>query len=231
MSITINDALADPRLRFGAVLAEGVEMEAVPDGFEEYVARVIAERGAGLSEAFETRRQAARDALRHGAYKPTGRAKPAAEYLLRAAGEGTFPRVNSVVDVCNALSLDHLVPISLWDLGLAGADAFTVRRGRAGEAYVFNHAGQEIVLADLVLGARAADDAPLLTPVKDSLATKTTPATSRVAGLVYAPTAAFDEAALDTLLAAFAGWLGGCGASVRTAWARIPSGGTATLAA
>ncbi len=29
-----------------------------------------------------------RKLLRHGGYKPTGRGKPASEYLVRAAGEG-----------------------------------------------------------------------------------------------------------------------------------------------
>jgi DNA/RNA-binding domain of Phe-tRNA-synthetase-like protein len=230
MPLTVTDRLDDPRLRLGAVMAEGVRTDAVPEGFEATLAGVLDAREQGLSEALEARRQAARDALRHGAYKPTGRAKPAAEYLLRAAAEGTFPRVNAPVDVCNALSLDALVPISLWDLDLAAADAFIVRRGRPGESYVFNTAGQEIALDDLVLGARAHDDAPLVTPVKDGLATKTTPATTRVAGLVYAPAAAVSEAQLSDLLTRFAGWLGGCGPDARAAWARVPAGGTATIA-
>ena len=227
--MTLTDTLSEPRLRFGVVAAEGVRMDAQPEGFEAYLAGVIAARATPLPEVLETRRQAVRDALRHGAYKPTGRAKPAAEYLLRAAAEVTFPRVNSVVDVCNALSLDHLVPISLWDLDLAGADAFTVRRGHPGETYVFNHTGQEIALDDLLLGARAPDDAPLVTPVKDGLATKTTPATTRVAGLVYAPASAMSEATLAALLADFAAYLTACGPGARAAWALVPPGGTATL--
>jgi len=230
MPITLTDRLEDPQLRLGAVAAEGVRADAVPEGFEAYLSGVIATRAQGLTDTQDARRQAARDALRHGAYKPTGRAKPAAEYLLRAAAEGTFPRVNAPVDVCNALSLDHLVPISLWDLDLAAAGAFSVRRGRSGEAYVFNHAGQEIALQDLVLGARVADDAPLVTPVKDSLATKTTPATTRVAGIVYAPAAAISEADLAEILTAFAAWLAACGPESRAAWALLPPGGTATLA-
>ncbi len=44
-----------------------------------------AEADAPLAREEETRR-AVRDLLRHGGYKPTGRGKPASEYLVRAAG-------------------------------------------------------------------------------------------------------------------------------------------------
>src|ERR1700712_4046543 len=46
-----------------------------------------------------------RDLLRHGGYKPTGRGKPAAEYLLKAAGEAGLSTINVAVDACNAVSL------------------------------------------------------------------------------------------------------------------------------
>lgn len=58
-------------------------------------------------------------ASRNGRYKPTGRGKPANEYLLRAANDGTFPSINGLVDSNNLLSLEHMVPISVWDLDLA----------------------------------------------------------------------------------------------------------------
>lgn len=238
MPLTVADALSDPRLRVAAVVAEGVDVAAVPDGFEAHLAEVVSRRGAGLPDDLEARRQAVRDALRHGAYRPTGRAKPAAEYLLRAASEGTFPRVNAVVDVANAASLDALVPLSIWDLDLAGGrlagdpltgeDGLVVRRGRTGEAYVFNGAGQAIDLADLVLGAVAATDRPCVTPVKDSLATKTTPATRRVGAVWYAP-AAMTDADLADAAGSLAAWLGRCGPAVRTAWGLVPRGGTLTL--
>lgn len=238
MPLLVTDALADPRLRLAAVVAEGVSPDASPEGFEAHLAAVVAARGSGLAPDLDARRQAARDALRHGVYKPTGRAKPAAEYLLRAASEGAFPRVNAIVDVANAASLGALVPLSLWDLdrargdGFDGDDALVVRRGRPGEAYVFNGAGQEIDLADLVLGA-AAPDRPCVTPVKDSLATKTTPATRRVGAVVYAPAAAMTEAQIADVAADLAAWLGRCGApggpAVRVASGLVPPGGTLAL--
>jgi DNA/RNA-binding domain of Phe-tRNA-synthetase-like protein len=125
--------------------------------------------------------------LRHGSYKPTGRAKPASEYLLRTAVEGQVPVINVLADANNVVSLESLFPISIIDLDLAGVDRFVVRRGRAGESYVFNPSGQELGLQDLLLVAGLPQDSPLATPVKDSQATKTSPTTRRALGIVYAP--------------------------------------------
>ena len=78
--------------------------------------------------------------LRNGSYKPTGRGKPANEYLLRAAGEGSFPATNALVDANNLVSLKHMVPISVWDLDLASSHHTLFRLGRDDERYVFNRA-------------------------------------------------------------------------------------------
>src|SRR6476469_3119045 len=64
-------------------------------------------------------RTAVRDLLRHGGYKPTGRGKPASEYLIRAVGEGALSSINAAVDCCNAVSLHSGLPISVVDLALA----------------------------------------------------------------------------------------------------------------
>src|SRR5688572_10209828 len=55
---------------------------------------------------------AIRDMLRFGKYKPTGRGKPASEYLLRAAVEDKFPWINNLVDINNWISLKSMLPIS-----------------------------------------------------------------------------------------------------------------------
>src|SRR5262245_51574744 len=64
-------------------------------------------------------RSAVRALLRHGGYKPTGRGKPASEYLLRAAGDGSLGPINAAVDACNAVSLHSGLPISVVDIGRA----------------------------------------------------------------------------------------------------------------
>jgi DNA/RNA-binding domain of Phe-tRNA-synthetase-like protein len=150
--------------------------------------------------------------LRNGTYKPTGRAKPASEYLLRAAQEGTFPRINTAVDINNYISLNYMVPISLWDIDKAGARPLTIDLGLPGENYVFNEAGQEIDLKDLVCGVLMDADGgriPVINPVKDSMLTKTDPSSVNIGYMVYYPAAAGSREHLMHILADIAGLLGG----------------------
>src|SRR5690606_14984603 len=87
-------------LRLGLVRAEGLRAGARPDGLDAAIGALDPD----LDATREARRLAARDMLRHGRYKPTGRGKPASEYLLRALAEGDFPRIHAVVDVNNLVS-------------------------------------------------------------------------------------------------------------------------------
>jgi DNA/RNA-binding domain of Phe-tRNA-synthetase-like protein len=136
------------------------------------------------------RRAAVRDMLRHGAYKPAGRSKPASEYLMAAALGGTFPLVNGPVDVNNAISLRWGYPASIFDAAASGWE-LALRRGRPGERYAFNASGQVIELQDLLCVCRRQDGAwvPCGNPVKDSMATKTGPSTIDVVAVVFAPAA------------------------------------------
>jgi DNA/RNA-binding domain of Phe-tRNA-synthetase-like protein len=138
-----------------------------------------------------------RDMLRHGRYKPTGRGKPASEFLLQAALRGEFPQVSGPVDANNAISLASGLPGSVFDADLAGRRLF-LRYGRAGESYVFNPSGQSIDLEDLVVVCRdsAGGWEPCGNPVKDSMATKIHSGTRDVVAILYAPRAFGDKAAL-----------------------------------
>lgn len=123
--------------------------------------------------------------LRHGRYRPSGRSKPASEYLLGlAAKAGMIDLVNNIVDVNNYISLRHGLPASVFDLDLVSG-ALQVRHGRPGESYVFNPSGQVIDLEDLILCADQDGLRPIGTPVKDSMATKIRPETRRVLAVVY----------------------------------------------
>jgi DNA/RNA-binding domain of Phe-tRNA-synthetase-like protein len=122
----------------------------------------------------EAVRAAVRDMLRHGGYKPTGRGKPASEYLLRAAAEGALGSINPAVDVCNAVSLHSGLPISVVDLDRARAP-FRIGIAPAGTSYVFNGSGQEIDLGGLLCLFDA--DGPCANAVRDAQRTKTQPAT------------------------------------------------------
>lgn len=115
-------------------------------------------------------RTAIRDLLRHGGYKPTGRGKPASEYLVRAATEGTLGTINPAVDACNVVSLHSGLPISVVDLAKA-KEPFHVGIAPAGASYVFNAAGQEIDLSGLL--CLYDGSGPCANAVKDSQRTKT----------------------------------------------------------
>lgn len=127
-------------------------------------------------------RRAVRDMLRAGGYRPTGRGKPASEYLARAAGEGALRSINLAVDACNATSLHSGFPISVVDADRAPAP---YRIGLASEqaAYVFNPAGQEIRLAGLLCLFDA--EGPCANAVKDSQRTKTDDATRTTLSVVW----------------------------------------------
>jgi DNA/RNA-binding domain of Phe-tRNA-synthetase-like protein len=153
---------------------------------EKVKGRAVGERE--LPERAE-RRAAVRNMLRHGSYKPTGRGKPASEYLVNAAAEGDFPSINNVVDINNLVSLEELLPISIVDLERAQTGEFLVRWGRPGESYTFNVSGQVLDLEDLLLLSKMPGDAPCATPIKDSQATKTHEGTQEVLGVLYAPLA------------------------------------------
>jgi DNA/RNA-binding domain of Phe-tRNA-synthetase-like protein len=127
-------------------------------------------------------RGAVRELLRHGGYKPTGRGKPASEYLLRAVGEGVLGSINAAVDACNVASLHSGLPISVVDLSLAKAP-FRVGVAEAGASYVFNQGGQTIDLSGLLCLFDA--DGPCANAVKDAQRTKTTPATTKVMCVVW----------------------------------------------
>jgi DNA/RNA-binding domain of Phe-tRNA-synthetase-like protein len=130
----------------------------------------------------EAVRAAVRDLLRHGGYKPTGRGKPASEYLVRAAGEGALGSINLAVDACNASSLRSGLPISVVDLDRA-REPFTVAIAPDGARYVFNASGQEIDIGGLLCLLDA--DGPCANAVRDALRTKTHGGTTRTLSVVW----------------------------------------------
>lgn len=233
--ISIENAIPRADVLLGAVRAERVRTDRPEESVDGLLADLLGSRKGPLTAEDEARRRAARDVLRNGSYRPTGRGKPASEYLLRAANEEhTFPRINGPVDVCNFVSLKHVLPVSLWDLDRAEASRFLFRLGLSGERYVFNDGGQEIALEDLVVGCRVrerdpATGDPIVNPVKDCLATKTTPETRRVAACVYAPAAVVARFVLEEICGEFARLLEGCGDGVVTATAVVDPGSWAEL--
>lgn len=188
----------DPSLELRAALVWAREIPSCPKtgSPSPYLAGLL-ERVRSSGESFlpPERKAAVRNMLRHGKYKPAGRAKPSNEYLLAAALDGSFPFVNGPVDVNNAVSLEWGYPASVFDAAKTG-DELHLRRGRASEAYVFNASAQVIDLEDLVVVCRRAagngavgGDAwsPCGNPVKDAMATKVFEEARNVVAVVYAP--------------------------------------------
>ena len=79
--------------------------------------------------------------------------------------------------------------------GAAGAVGVVLRRGRAGESFVFNASGQTIDVGGLLCVAREGGDC-LANPVKDSMEAKLRPESQRFAAFLYGTRAAFTEAAV-----------------------------------
>ncbi|HSJ32510.1 MAG TPA: phenylalanine--tRNA ligase beta subunit-related protein [Longimicrobiales bacterium] len=150
----------------------------------------------------ESVRQAVRDLLRHGGYKPTGRGKPASEYLVRAADAGAIGAINAAVDACNAVSLHSGLPISVIDLSRARAP-FRVALAEPGEKYVFNAGGQEIDVGGLICLHDA--DSACANPVRDAQRTKTDATTRRTLSMVWGMNG--HEARLDRAVSWYRGLL------------------------
>jgi DNA/RNA-binding domain of Phe-tRNA-synthetase-like protein len=131
----------------------------------------------------------ARALYRRFGIDPT-RVRPSSEALLRRLKKGEpLPRVNSLVDVANALSVQLQVPVGLYDLGKVHGDELVVRLGADGESYTgigkerVNVAGR-ICVAD--------EEGPIGNPTSDSARTMITTDTERAAWIYFLPVS--DEA-------------------------------------
>jgi DNA/RNA-binding domain of Phe-tRNA-synthetase-like protein len=150
------------------------------------------EAGIAPMSADDAVRAAVRDLLRHGGYKPTGRGKPSAEYLVRAVGEGALGAINLAVDACNAVSLHSGLPISVVDLDRA-KPPLSIAVAPAGARYVFNASGQDIDLGGLLCLCDA--DGPTANAVKDAQRTKTHAGTVRTLSVIWGTRALAGRAA------------------------------------
>ena len=123
-----------------------------------------------------------RDLLRHGGFKPSGRSKPACEYLISAVDKGKMSTINAAVDCCNVASLYSGLPISVVDIEL-GQGPWRVGLAEADTEYVFNPSGQVISIGGLISLFDSAG--PCGGPVKDSQRTKTHPGTTQTLSIIW----------------------------------------------
>jgi DNA/RNA-binding domain of Phe-tRNA-synthetase-like protein len=154
------------------------------------VAALLAPGAVPAEAEGEQVRAAVRDVLRHGGFKPTGRSKPASEYLRRAVAEGALASINAAVDTGNAISLQTGIPVSVVDLDLL-APPLAVEVAPPGISFVFNATGQAIDVSGLV-GLRDAEGF-CANAVKDAMRTKTHPETRRTLSLLWGAAALGDR--------------------------------------
>ena len=135
----------------------------------------------------EALRQQVRDCLRLRGYKPTGRGKPASEYLIGAFEKGFFSPttgINAAVDLCNLTSLHSGLPISVVDRDLLKG-RLRIEWAPKETSYPFNPSGQLIDASGLV--ALCDEEGVSGTPVKDSQRTKTSPVTRSLLTVIWVP--------------------------------------------
>ena len=162
------------------VALELYELEVTPprDDFELEVKRT--EQAARSGEVGPAAR--ARELYKKFGVDPT-RIRPSSEALLRRMrkGEG-LPRVNSLVDVANAMSVQLQVPVGLYDLGKVKGEELVLRLGKQGEGYE-GIRKERVNVAGRICVADA--EGPCGNPSADAARTMITTATDRAAWIYF----------------------------------------------
>ena len=166
------------------------------EDFELEVAR--ATQAARTLEAGAT--SPARTLYKRFGIDPT-RVRPSSEALLRRLKKGEpLPRVNSLVDVANALSVQLQVPVGLYDLDKVKGDGLGVRLGAEGESYT-GIGKEKVNVAGRICVADA--EGPCGNPSSDSARTMITTATERAAWIYFLPVSDDDIDRTAELIAVF----------------------------
>ena len=139
------------------------------------------------------------------------KSRPASEALLRRVLQGKgLPVIQPAVDVCNLASLEHQLPLGLYDRAHVKG-AIYARIGRPGEGY------EGIRKARVNLSSRvllADDEGPFGAPTSDSARTQVTAGTKTLLAVLYCPAERPSEH-LSAMLARVADLLARhCGATV-----------------
>jgi DNA/RNA-binding domain of Phe-tRNA-synthetase-like protein len=175
-----------------------LEVTAPREDFELEVARAsqaarTLEAGAGAP---------ARALYKRFGIDPT-RVRPSSEALLRRLKKGEpMPRVNSLVDVANALSVQLQVPVGLYDLDKVKGESegLVIRLGAEGEGYT-GIGKEKVNVAGRICVADA--EGPCGNPSSDSARTMITTATERAAWIYFLPVSDDDVDRTAELIAVF----------------------------
>ncbi|MBI1799518.1 MAG: hypothetical protein HYR73_07490 [Candidatus Eisenbacteria bacterium] len=200
-------------LSLGVLEADGVGLRPLARAFvderDRIVQRLIGSY-AGRQPADIPGVAEARSLFHRLGIDPT-KTRPSSEALLRRVLQGKgLPTLHPAVDVCNLSSLEHQLPLGLYDRGKVRGPV-RVRVGRDGEGYD-GIRKQRVHLAGRLL--LADDDGPFGAPTSDSARTAVGDDTRHLMVVVFCPV---DRAghSLSAALEHLAGWLTRyCSASV-----------------
>jgi DNA/RNA-binding domain of Phe-tRNA-synthetase-like protein len=143
-----------PELVPGVLFAEGLRREVSPaEAPADRFLATAAHRLAGGSEAELPEIQAWRRAFARMGLKPTQYRCASESLLRRFRKEGSLPRLNPLVDLCNAISLAYAIPLAVFDVSRV-TGGLEVRYADGDEAYltfsgeIEHPAAREVIFAD-----------------------------------------------------------------------------------
>jgi DNA/RNA-binding domain of Phe-tRNA-synthetase-like protein len=185
LNLTVEESLRGV-LALGLLEADGVSTAPLPPPFFEERDRMVARwvehyggrQPADVPGVAETR------ALFHRLDIDPTKHRPSSEALLRRVLQGRgLPSVNPVVDVCNLCSLEHQLPIGLYDRDRIRG-AVEVRLGREDEGYPGIRKQRVNLDGRLLLSD---DQGPFGAPTSDSLRTAVTEETHSILAVWFCP--------------------------------------------
>ncbi|MEP0813422.1 MAG: hypothetical protein HRF49_01995 [bacterium] len=202
MKIGIRRHIEDERLALGIVRAKGLTVRPSSAEFVAKIEQLAADILAGKSGISDDAKSKVRNMLKIDGFSPSGRNRPASEYLLRELERtGKFKYINNVVDINNYISLKTALPISIFDTGKM-AGAMVIRTGNVGEAYVFNPEGQIIDVKRMIVCCEEQPDytsIPFGSPIKDSMYSKVNPGCNQVLGVIYSTPQLYSAPQLESI--------------------------------
>jgi len=201
MKTNIVFSLPPNKLRIGVIEAEGISVDQSP---EEYIEEINADVSHICDSDFmypDRLKKGVRSLLRNFGYQPSGRNRPASEFLVKdLINRGMFNKINNIVDINNHISLMTHLPISILNLDITGHD-LSLRLGMENETYIFNKTEQTLSLKNLLLIAKNDDGiTPFCSPVKDSHQSKIFEDTTNILVCIYTSSNLTSKEELENIL-------------------------------
>ena len=184
MKTNIKFDLPESTLRVGILEASTITVKQSSDQYKALIEEQVNPFTAQNYVYPDKMQKGVRSLLKTWGFHPSGRSRPASEYLFKdLQNRGNFNYINNIVDINNHISLMTNLPISVFDTAKSGYD-LCLRVGGDDEEYVFNKEGQILSLKKLLVVAKQSGE-PIGSPVKDCQATKVFEPTKDIVFVVY----------------------------------------------